>query len=113
MKHDFFYFFMIVMMWAACLLNLFLCFRSLRDLRWNRQIREVLWSYERELLERGVTLPPRCAWCCQILPKHVEGCALGFEWYKTLGKFREMTSRPPIKYFPKGEKPPDLGGNRG
>lgn len=112
MTHDFaahpLYYVSIVCMWLAAGLNLFQVFRGLRSLRWNRAMREITWAYEKELIERGVTLPPRCPFCCQVLPRHVEGCPLT-QYFAELGKFAEFMSRPPIKYFPKGERPPDTG----
>jgi hypothetical protein len=104
-----FYFFSIFCMWLAALLNLVLAFRAMRAVRWNHDIRQVLWAYEHELRERGIRFPPRCAWCCQVLPRHVRGCDMG-RFYEGMDKFHEMVSRPPIKWYPKGERPPDLGG---
>jgi hypothetical protein len=95
---------------AAAALNVLMTFRSMRSIRWNQEIRRVLLAYERELLERGVTdLPPRCIECCQILPGHVRGCAFG-AFLDYLGKGTEYLTRPPIKYYRRGTKPPDLGG---
>jgi hypothetical protein len=94
---------------VAGLLNFLMTLRSLRSLRWNAEMRKVIWAYERELRERGITdLPPRCVCCCQILPRHVRGCDLG-KLYEYFQGVTEVITRPPIKYFPKGQKPPDLG----
>lgn len=107
-----FYWFSIYCMWAACALNILMAWRSERRTRWNHHIREVLWAYEKELRERGVSLPPRCVECCQILPKHVDGCEFG-NFYRMVdgqSKVHEWITRPPIKWYPKGGKPPDFGG---
>ena len=111
MKHDFGYYFMMSLMWFAAVLNIWMSWRSLRVIRTNREMREIIFAYEKDLSERGVTLPPRCVWCCQILPKHVDGCDFDV-YYQQLGKLTEFLTRPKIKYYPKGEKPPELGGKR-
>jgi hypothetical protein len=95
---------------AAVVVNLVLTLRSVRELRENRAIREILWAYEREMKERGVTLPPRCAWCCEVLPDHVGKCPLRWEYPDAL--LTSRFTRPKIKYFPNGEQPPDTGDKR-
>jgi hypothetical protein len=106
--------FLVVLPIAAAGVNILMAFigyfRTIRTLRWNREIREVIWAYEKELIVRGVSLPPRCAYCVQLLPRHVKGCQLGHEWYEGMAKLEEMITRPPIKWYPKGQKPPDFGG---
>lgn len=61
-------------MWGAAGLNFALSRRSIRLIRTNQEMRQVIWAYQNELRERGVTLPARCVHCCQVLPRHVEGC---------------------------------------
>ena len=92
----------------AAALNFVQIFRSQREIRWHRDARVVLFAYEKELLERGVTLPPRCAYCVQILPQHVDGCILaGGDPDEDI---LERLSRPPIKYYRDGSRPPNLRG---
>jgi hypothetical protein len=104
------YYFTIAFMLLVALCNALLALRALRSVRWNYDIRQVLWAYEQELLKRGIVmLPPRCIGCCQILPRHVRGCDMG-KFYESMGKVAEFTTRPPIKYYRDGSQPPDLGG---
>ena len=53
---------------AAAGLNMFLAHRNIKGWRMVRAIRQIAWSYERDLAEMGVRLPPRCILCFQILP---------------------------------------------
>lgn len=92
---------------GAAVLNFVQIFRAQRVIRWHRDVRMILWAYEKELLERGVMLPPRCAYCCQILPQHVDGCIL-FE--DPSNDIIERLTRPPIKYYRDGSRPPSLEG---
>lgn len=73
--------------------------RNCRDWRRLRALNQIVWAYTKELLEKGVTLPPRCVMCVQILPRHVDGCLMQHA-------FDEQPPRPRIKYYPKGEHPP-------
>lgn len=90
----------------AAVLNFVQIFRAQREIRWNRDARIILFAYEKELLERGVTLPPRCSYCCQILPQHVDGCILS----DPIDGMIEPLTRPPIKYYRDGSQPPSLEG---
>ena len=80
-------------------------FVNWREMRTQRAMRLVYDAYEKELLERGVKLPPRCVRCLQILPEHVEGCHL-VDRYMEMHRVIELLTRPTIKYYPKGERPP-------
>lgn len=91
----------------AAMLNFVQIFRAQREIRWHRHARIIFFAYEKELLERGVTLPPRCAYCCQVLPKHVDGCILADE---ITDPAAERLTRPKIKYYPDGSRPPNLEG---
>jgi hypothetical protein len=96
-------------MWAACLFSVALSWRSIRAIRTNRALRQIILAYEKELYERGVSLPPRCVFCCQILPRHVEGCDFE-DIYAEHNRIVAILTRPPIKYYPKGTEPPTLEG---
>jgi hypothetical protein len=104
-----------VMLYGAVLLNLGIvfgisvptCLRHIRELRTTQAMREILFAYEQDLRDQGVTLPPRCVCCFQILPDHVEICDMR-PHYERLGKVTEFITRPPIKYYPKGEHPPEV-----
>lgn len=89
---------------VAAGLNFVQILRAERAIRWHRAARTILFAYEKELLERGITLPVRCAYCCQILPKHVDGCVL-IEYHP-----HDRWTRPNIKYYPDGSRPPSLEG---
>jgi hypothetical protein len=94
--------------------NMAICFFILipsawRNLRRGRQLqamREIIWAYETDLRKRGVTLPPRCVNCLQVLPGHVDSCMMR-PTYDYMDWVTEVTTRPKIKYFPKGERPPE------
>lgn len=92
---------------AAAVLNFVQIFRAQRVIRWHRDARMILFAYEKELLERGVSFPPRCSYCCQILPQHVDGCLLAEHFDSDI---IERLSRPPIKYYRDGSQPPSLEG---
>jgi hypothetical protein len=99
-----------IALWSAALLNLISARAAVRDSRLNRALRQIIWAYEKDLIERGVRLPPRCVFCCQILPRHVEGCEFEdvyAEHHRMMGRL----TRPPITYYPKGEKPPEVRGH--
>jgi hypothetical protein len=95
------------MMWFACVANVLGLVRSIRSIRTNQALRQIIWAYLKELQERGVTLPPRCIHCCQILPRHVDGC----DFAEFQDWFMKLMARPTIKYYPDGSKPPGLGGS--
>jgi len=105
--------FLQILMWIAMLgataVNMLGAIGAARAWRTNMAMRKIIWAYEKELLERGVTLPPRCVHCCQVLPRHVEGCDFA-DFYQHMGRVYEFLSRPPIKYYPKGERPPQIEG---
>lgn len=70
--------------------------------------RQVEWTaiaraYEKELRERGVTLPPRCHWCSQILPAHVGECPMS-NFYEMV---EQLKVPPVIKYYIDGSHPPE------
>jgi hypothetical protein len=92
---------------AAAGLNMFLAHRNIKGWRTIRAIRQIGWSYVRDLQQQGVELPPRCFLCCQILPDHVEGCGFEETMKRELGALTERLTRPAIKYYPRGEKPPE------
>ena len=101
--------FLQIAMWCAAVANVLLSFRSITVIRTNRAMRQIIFAYEKDLQERGVTLPPRCVYCCQILPRHVEGC--DFEEFYLMGhKLTEYLTRPPIEYHRDGSQPPHYGG---
>lgn len=73
--------------------------RNIREWKALRQLNHIVWAYAKELVEKGVTLPPRCVMCCQILPRHVDMCLIK-------DMYAEEKPRARIKYYPKGEHPP-------
>lgn len=83
----------------AAAFNLLQVRRNWREWQRLRGLNQIVWAYTKELVEKGVTLPPRCVMCVQILPRHVDGCLMG-------GAYNEPPLRPRIKYYPKGEHPP-------
>lgn len=80
---------------------------NIRMLRTNWQMRVLIWAYEKDLRERGVTLPARCPQCVTILPEHVNDCPLR-ETYEQLDALTRLLTRPRIKYYPGGERPPHI-----
>lgn len=65
-----------------------------------RALNQIVWAYTGELLRMGVTLPPRCVVCCQILPRHVDGCLME----NRIPMHEAQGAR--IKYYANGEHPP-------
>ena len=102
----------LLLLWTGVVVNwgsaVWLSLRNLREWRIVRAIRLISASYELELLERGVTLPPRCIACRQVLPRHVDGCPVDDHLKDDLGRVTERLTRPPIKYDPTGRKPPEM-----
>jgi hypothetical protein len=76
--------------------------RAAREWVRLRALNQIVWSYTKELAEKGIRLPPRCVMCCQILPRHVEGCSMQHEYERVDQLMRQAR----IKYYPKGEHPP-------
>jgi hypothetical protein len=76
--------------------------KTIRERRTLQRIRISILAYEKELLERGVTIPARCCYCLQLLPRHVEGC-FAEEDYKYLGWLFECLTRPPIQFSPRNK----------
>jgi hypothetical protein len=95
--------FAIALQLAAALYHSWNARRCVREWKNLRALNHIVWSYTKELVEKGVTLPPRCAMCCQILPRHVDMCLI-----KDL--YAMERPRPTIKYYPKGEHPPHPEG---
>jgi len=77
-----------------------------RNYRVSQLVRVQTFAYEKELAERGVTLPSRCVTCCQVLPAHVAGCMME-DFYKKYDWIMEPLTRPSIKYLRLNE-PADL-----
>lgn len=92
-----------VLLGVALALNLRSLVRWGRTMRTLDQVQERVYAYEKELLEKGVTLPARCIHCRQVLPAHVDGCELTTH-YQELGWIMEMLTRPPIHYDPTRKK---------
>jgi hypothetical protein len=88
---------------AACAINVASMIRSVCNYRLARICRLQTLAYEKELRERGVTLPARCVACSQVLPAHVGGCLME-AFYKEHGWPMEWLTRSPIEY-PSGNKP--------
>jgi hypothetical protein len=77
--------------------------RQVRSERILLALRVNAMSLARQAIEAGAKLPPRCVYCCQQLPAHVEGCPL-CDWYADGGWLDHLT-KPNIKVI-QAEKPP-------
>jgi hypothetical protein len=91
---------------AGCAMSVAARIRRIRDHRISLLCRQQTFAYEKELRERGITLPARCVACCQVLPGHVAGCVME-DIYKRFDWVVEALTRPSIKDLPLN-KPADV-----